>query len=223
VALEVVPCCVDLDRVPPPSARSRVAAKALFGLEDRRVVLYVGSTTGFYLFDEMVDFVLALRAVDPNTYFAVLTQRDVDRVTERLRGRGLGPDDCSVRSVSPSDVAGHSAAADIALSFITPTYSKSASSPTKIAEYLAAGLPVVANAGVGDLDEQLGEDRVGVLVTALTADGYARAIDELDALAAQPDLARRCRASAERRFDLASVGGPRYVELYRRLLLGAAP
>jgi hypothetical protein len=82
---------------------------------------------------------------------------------------------------------------------------------------------VVANAGVGDLDEQLGDDQVGVLVGALTADGYARAVDELDALATQPDLARRCRASAERRFDLATVGGPRYVALYRRLLPGGAP
>ncbi len=49
-------------------------------------------------------------------------------------------------------------AAQLGLSFVRPCPSKVSSSPTKIGEYLAAGLPVISTAGIGDVDELL--DRV---------------------------------------------------------------
>jgi glycosyltransferase involved in cell wall biosynthesis len=188
----------------------------------RTVALYVGSTTGFYLFDELVDFVLALRRARPDLYLLVLTQRDVDRVAALLVGRGLGGGDFSVRSVAPAEVAAHAAAADVGLSFVKATFSKQASSPTKIAEYLAAGRPVVVTAGVGDLDAQVRDNAVGVLVDRLDEAGYRRAVDELGPLLAGPGLADRCRAVAETLFDLETVGAARYVRLYDRLLAGAS-
>ena len=39
------------------------------------------------------------------------------------------------------------------ISFIKPFYSKIASSPTKYAESLAMGIPVISNRGIGDIDE----------------------------------------------------------------------
>ena len=48
----------------------------------------------------------------------------------------------------PGEVPRYLKAADVAISFIKPCYSKQSSSPTKIAEYLASGLPVVCNAGL---------------------------------------------------------------------------
>ena len=109
-------------------------------------------------------------------------------------------------------------AADMALSFIPATYSKQASSPTKIAEYLAAGVPVVATAGVGDIDCQITDGGVGVLVRSLSAQGYGEALAEMEEIMAAPDVAQRCRRAASQLFDLATVGGPRYVRLYTDLL-----
>ena len=39
------------------------------------------------------------------------------------------------------------------------------SSPTKIAEYLLAGLPIISNAGVGDLDSLIRTERVGTILS----------------------------------------------------------
>jgi glycosyltransferase involved in cell wall biosynthesis len=139
-------------------------------------------------------------------------------VWDRLVGRGFTPSDFSVRTVAPSEVAACAVAADVGLSFIAPTPSKQASSPTKIAEYLACGLPVVATAGTGDLDTQLTGAGVGVLVHRLDEAGYRQAADELRRLLRQPGLAGRCRAAAESLFDLETVGAARYVRLYGRLL-----
>ena len=56
--------------------------------------------------------------------------------------------------------------ADAGLSLIKPCLSKRSSSPTKVGEYLAAGLPVVSTAGIGDCDRQLADGR-GVLLPSL--------------------------------------------------------
>jgi glycosyltransferase involved in cell wall biosynthesis len=105
------------------------------------------------------------------------------------------------------------------LSFRKPAFSQIAASPTKIAEYLAAGIPVVSNAGVGDTDHILLSDRVGVVVGDLSKRAYDEAVRELEGLLADPELAERRRRSAYERFDLERVGGERYRRLYRKLFL----
>jgi glycosyltransferase involved in cell wall biosynthesis len=224
--IEVIPCCVDLVGIPPPTAAGKVAAKRRLGVGDRPVALYVGSTTGCYRFDELVDFVVALRDAEPDLYLLVLTQREVRRVSDRLVRHGFATPNFSVRSVPPADVAAWAAAADVGLAFIEPTYAKQASSPTKIAEYLACGLPVVVTAGIGDLDAQVAGAGsgagVGVLVGRRDRAGHRQAVDELRRLLRDPGLAGRCRATATALFDLETVGGPRYVGLYQRLLAGTA-
>jgi glycosyltransferase involved in cell wall biosynthesis len=91
-------------------------------------------------------------------------------------------------------------------------------SPTKIAEYLASGIPVISNAGIGDLDEIIEGDRVGVLVREFSPAGYLQALHAADELLKENDISERCRATAHNRFDLQSIGGPGYRRLYQRLV-----
>ena len=51
------------------------------------------------------------------------------------------------------------------LFFIRPSFSKSASSPTKMGELLSMQVPVVTNAGVGDVDSIIDETKCGVIVS----------------------------------------------------------
>jgi glycosyltransferase involved in cell wall biosynthesis len=109
------------------------------------------------------------------------------------------------------------AAADAGISLIRPSYSKIASSPTKIAEYLAMGLPVALNRRIGDSDELLANP-------ALFADAGALSEQDLDrAAGALIELGRakprkEARTLAVQRFDLEQVGVERYENLYRALL-----
>jgi glycosyltransferase involved in cell wall biosynthesis len=103
------------------------------------------------------------------------------------------------------------------LSFIKPAFSKIASSPTKIPEYLAAGIPVVSNAGIGDTDRSLLDDRVGIVVRDFSRKAYDEAVVALLELLDDADLTARCRRSAYERFDLEKVGAERYRRLYRRI------
>jgi glycosyltransferase involved in cell wall biosynthesis len=92
-----------------------------------------------------------------------------------------------------------------------------ASSPTKIPEYLAAGLAVVCNAGIGDMDELVTRERVGVVLSEFNEQSYRAAAEQ--ALALSEDNQARVRAvqAAHQYFDLKTVGGRGYINVYRRL------
>jgi hypothetical protein len=108
------------------------------------------------------------------------------------------------------------AAADGGLFFTRPSYAKLGTCPTKFGECLACGIPVVANAGVGDVADIISENRVGSVVSAFTASAYDRAVDELDALWRDPDASRRCRRVAETGFALDDAVAE-YDRIYRSL------
>lgn len=94
-------------------------------------------------------------------------------------------------------------------------------SPTRMAEILGTGLPVVANEGVGDVARIIREHRVGILVRSAEPRDMDAAWIELETLLADPDLALRCRKAAEDVFSLKS-GTESYRQLYANILGGNA-
>ncbi|MGH9844989.1 MAG: glycosyltransferase, partial [Blastocatellia bacterium] len=217
--IEVIPCCIDPRRFARRGERDAIRRE--LGLEGRRVIVYAGSFGGWYLTDSMIEFFAAAHRQDRSSFAMVLTQSDAGEVKRRLIEAGLAEADFLVRRVAPDDVPRYLEAADIALSFIKPCYSKQASSPTKIAEYLISGLPVVSNAGIGDLDELIEDERVGRIVRAFTPAQYELILREMDRLRAEEGMKLRCRQVALAKFDLARVGGVRYRRLYERVKTGA--
>jgi len=70
--------------------------------------------------------------------------------------------------------------------------------PTKVAEFLATGRPVVFSTGIGDLSEILLPNRVGVEVK----DDLATAVNQIIQLLNDQETPKRCREVAERYFDI---------------------
>jgi hypothetical protein len=174
---------------------------------------------GWYLSSEMADFIALAHERDPTIFALVLTQSGIqaESFKSRLGQLGLSPGDYRVGTVSPNEVPDYLAAADFAFCFIKPGYSKLSSSPTKIGEFLASGLPVLCNVGIGDTDELLVTNRVGVLVETFGRRSYIRALHDLDVLAADISLRQRCRAVARQYLDLGTIGSARYHRLYVRV------
>jgi glycosyltransferase involved in cell wall biosynthesis len=216
--VEVIPCCVDFGRYREADAVGREELRRELNLTGRRVVVYVGSFGGWYMTDETARFFAIAHREDPNTYSLILTQSDPEMVSARLREMGVRDQDFFVGRVSPEDVPRYLRASDVAVSFIKACYSKLSSSPTKIGEYLAGGLPVVTSAGVGDVDSVIEGDRVGVVLRDFNDAAYSSALRAVEAMRVEGGLSERCRASAETRFDIERVGGVKYRRLYERLL-----
>ncbi len=217
--IEVIPCCVDLERFGEATPGLRDSIRKKLNVNGRRVLAYVGALGGWYLSGEMADFIALAHERDPTIFALVLTQSTTQAksFTSRLVQLGLSPGDYRVSTVAPSEVPEHLAAADFAFCFIKPGYSKLSSSPTKIGEFLASGLPVMCNPGIGDTDEMLVKNRVGVLVETFSQESYIQALRDVDQLGADISLRQRCRAVARQYFDLDTVGGARYQEIYLRV------
>ena len=216
--VEVIPCCVDLKRFEAANKGSRNDVRNSLGIGDRFTLAYVGAFGGWYLTKETAEFYKILKEMRPDTFALILTQSDPASIEQLLRSGGFSESDFHIAKVSAGEIPRYLSAADAAVSFIKPCFSKQASSPTKNAEYLACGLPIIANAGVGDVDMQLTEDKTGIILTELSEIGYRRAADELGLLGEQTELAARCINSSKVRFDLGSVGGERYRRLYATLV-----
>ena len=213
---EVIPCCVDLSLFQ-FSAEQRARRRAELGLDDRLTMVYSGSLDGWYLTEEMADFFASYLKRDQQAHLLWLTTGSHDRVRELMAGRNIAASNFSVLAVASAEVPSYLAAADIGLAFIKRCVSKLASSPTKNGEYLACGLPLVINAGVGDSDALIHDCNAGVLIEEFNDEAFAEAGREVDAAVKDVEGRTRARSVAEKVFDL-KIAGERYAALYERVL-----
>lgn len=205
----VIPCCADLVHLAPAAPDHEPKSP---DVATRTTMVYVGKLEGWYMATEMADFFAVAHQRIPHLHFLILTQGTHTPISSRLEQLGLMTD-VTITTAPAHEVAKHLATADFGISFIRPCKSKASSSPTKVGEYLAAGLPVVATAGVGDLDTLLTEE-VGALVSDHDETAYAEAADAVVRLLEEPRTATRCVALARSELSLAAVGIPRYLALY---------
>lgn len=213
--VEVIPCCVDLEnRFSGDPSELRAQFREQLGISGRKVILHLGALGGLYLTDVIAEFLAAAKRADEKAFGLFLTQSDPNSIVLKLQELGFERSDFLVTKVAASEIQGYLEASDIALSIVKAGFATRSRSPTKIPEYLICGLPIVANRGVGDVDDLIEKNKVGVLLDGFTAASYLKALDEISRLG---DISGKCRETARREFDLENVGGKRYRRLYERL------
>ncbi|HZN66867.1 MAG TPA: hypothetical protein VFB66_16365, partial [Tepidisphaeraceae bacterium] len=92
----------------------------------------------------------------------------------------------------------------------------------KLGEFLGCGVPCLTNAGVGDVEDVLVPDRVGVLVHDFQEDTVRRGADELLSLADDPFVHERCVRVARKHFSLED-GVSAYNRIYHSLSIPTRP
>ena len=210
--ISVIPCCAEFDAFPPVTPERRAAARQSLGIAPEvRVAAYLGSIGTWYLLDEMLDAFAVQQARSPGAVMLFVTRDDPAPIRSAAAARGISPEAIVIRPATRAEVPQFLAAADYGLFFIKPAFSKQASSPVKLGELMALELPVLTNAGVGDVDRILAESGAGVAVTSFDQAAYAEALDQLEAL--RPHM-NRWREAARRWFDL-DEGVRRYDAIYR--------
>lgn len=217
--IQVIPCCVDRRGFSPTG----VKPKPSNGASQGTTIVYTGKLGGWYPVDDMVRFVAIASRHIPDLCWQVWTQSESVYLRRQISEQKL--DRVRIGRVEPDALPNELVHADSALSLYRRNLSAPACSPTKIGEYLAAGLPVVSSSGIGDVDALLrneagdhGGGPVGVLVKDLTESSLDAAAVELKFLLKDAHLSERCRAVAAKRLDLERVGWVRYRQLYSHLL-----
>jgi glycosyltransferase involved in cell wall biosynthesis len=205
----VIPTCADLDRFVP-------AGKP----PERRLIGSLGTLlSGWFRLDWLSSFLSVAAMRDKELNFVITTRDDPARVRS---GLDIGSEIQERFTVAPcpSERVQEVLQGQLAsVMFFTDGLSKLGSSPTRMGEVLGCGIPVVANAGVGDVARIIRDYRVGVLAAGPGRPEMEAAWDELQALLQDPDLATRCREAAEAVFSLKS-GTAAYKALYAAIIDG---
>lgn len=208
----VIPTCADLDRFVPATHSPK-----------RRVIGCLGTLlSGWFRLDWLVAFLAEAARHDAELVFELTTRDDPDQVRAAF-GHNKDLLDRLHIAPSPSDRVQNVLQGQIAslMFYAGGEVSELGRSPTRMAEILGCGLPVVANDGVGDVGRIIREHRVGVLAAGPGQQEMKAAWDDLQRLLADPELATRCRKAAEEVFSLES-GTAAYSRLYASILADAA-
>ena len=204
----MIPTCVDLMRFQPKKKATNV---------ERIVLGYVGTTGGWYLFDPVLRLVKWLQEKHGNVLFWVVTRDDSALLWKAIQRSKIEESRVRIEARSFEEVPEVIQNFDASAFFLKPAFSKQASAPTRFAELMASGVPVVTNAGYGDLEQLITAYHVGVVVRDFSDTALQQAADELLELLKDPHLSHRCRALAEERFSV-SAGAREYFSLYRELI-----
>ena len=209
--ITVIPTCVDLARFTP--LPRELCDNSVGGF----VLGYVGSVGTFYLFDEVVACFANLLRIRPEAFFLIVNRGQHDYIRERLAAAEVPASAYELTSATHSEVADKMARMDAGIFFIKPTFSKKASAPTKLAEFLGCGIPCLSNSGVGDMADLLEGDKVGVALAAFDDISLKKGLERLLSLISDPTTPARCVAAAKRHFSL-DEGVARYQIIYDQLL-----
>jgi hypothetical protein len=185
VSMTVIPCCSDMDLFSLVTSEERLKARQLLGLPvDKMVLSYLGSIGAWYMLDEMVMLFRAIRQQYPGAFFLFVTHSDKMMILDKLNQYDVPVDAIKIIEASRQEVPLYIKASDMNVSFIKPVYSKLSSSPTKLGEVLAMGIPVITNAGVGDVEQVVLQSKGGIAIHEFTEAEYERVVKSVPGLLA---------------------------------------
>jgi glycosyltransferase involved in cell wall biosynthesis len=209
--IDCIPCCVDLDHFRPKSRTN----------SPQHRLVSVGSLGRGYRADAVFEFAASYRQLHPNTHLDLITRTAEATVRSAAEAAGFPSDAYTIRSVPHLEVATVIASSTAGICMIDPSESKIASCPTKLGEYLACGIPAVANIPIGDVEDTIVPNNVGVPIqldadSTSGIDSMANAAQRLLELVNDPNLPLRARQEAESRFSVAE-GAATYHKIYQQL------
>lgn len=215
--VSVIPCCADFDHFSPnnvDTAKQQSLMEKLQLSEDNFVLSYLGSIGSWYMLPEMLDFFNVLLEFKPKAKMLFISRDEEEMIRREARGKGIDQEKIICHGVTRDKVPEMLSMSHLSVFFIKPVFSKQASSPTKLAEILAMGIPAIANAGVGDVDRLYQQHFPGLLVKNFDMKAYRETLNKFFNKQAYP--AEKFREVAQSNFSLAD-GIANYHKIYESL------
>jgi len=187
--IQVIPCCADTEHFSKNNINEELLKKFKVNLkinDNDFIISYLGSVGTWYLLDEMLLFFKQLLLKIPNAKFLFINKDEHEEIKNKASNIGIATDRLILQGASRSEVPTLLSLSKVSIFFIKPVFSKKASSPTKLAEILAMGIPVIANSGVGDIDKIFTENKIGLIINEFNTAEFSKKISSIDEVLAIP-------------------------------------
>ena len=216
IKIKVIPCCVDMDHFNPEKVKHNTLKRLRSELnisENDLVMSYVGSIGTWYLLEDMLRFFKSFLKRYPNGKFLFISKEHPETIIKEAEKLDIPISKIIIRGADRQEMPALLKLSQFSLLFIIPTFSKKASSPTKMGELMSMGIPYIANSNVGDI-EHIAKQGGGIIVEAFDEISYSKTLDKIDALLKVPP--QQIRAASQALFSL-EKGIEFYTRVYREL------
>lgn len=160
----VVPCCVPKTLVGrDPECRNHL--REVLGIKSGIALVYSGGTDRYQCIDEMCALVSRIFTRCREAVWLIFTWGDIELFRRHMARYGVDESRCRFECLPQRQVHEYLTAADIGLLLREDHVLNRVSSPTKFAEYMAAGVPVITTPFVGDVSEAVEHENIGLLVS----------------------------------------------------------
>ena len=181
--------------------------------EQAKVVTYLGSLGGWYLTKEMFVFFSLLLQKDPNYFMLMLTKEDASSIKKEARSFGIAENKIHITYSTRSNLPLYLSLSSFSIFFIKNSFSKIASSPTKHAELMGMGIPVICN-DIGDTGHVINSTRTGIIINNFDEASMLEAIQHIHQFTTITPSS--IREAARKIFDL-RTGAALYRDIYTTL------
>ena len=205
----VIPTCADLDHF-----------KILHNINNNNSTYgCIGSiTSGWFNTELFTRFISYVFHQDPNQRLEIVTRDNSTDVMRIIDPNNIFKDKLNIKSSEFEDMPMILNSHILSIMFYAGgEISELGRSPTRMAEVLGCGLPIIANDGVGDVASIVQKNNVGVIVKGSSKLAFKKALEDLNILLADPYLSTRCRHTAESIFSL-KAGTEAYSKIYFSIL-----
>jgi Glycosyltransferase len=213
--IDVIPCCADLDHFNynKINQSSVLELKKKLNIpEEKKVLCYLGSVGGWYMVSEMLHFFKLLNR-NNNYIFLILTKEDPSLVEAEAKKVGINTYDLRITYSPRNELPLYLSLCTSSIFLIRNSFSKIASSPTKLGELMGMGIPVICNS-IGDTEYIIKKTRAGLLLNAFDDVTISNQLLNMEILESMSK--DEIRKGAFEFFDLQS-GIIKYRELYNRI------
>ncbi|MBN8703526.1 MAG: glycosyltransferase [Bacteroidetes bacterium] len=212
--ITVIPCAADFSFFEVNTPEKKEKAKKILGVaENALAVGYLGSLGTWYMLPELLKFYNAVLKKFPEAYFIFLTATPAHEIERAAKELVIDTSKLIIKKATKKEVSQLVCAFDVSPLFIKPLYSKIASSPIKMGELSALGIPMIGNK-IGDVEEIIQATKCGLLVDDFSELSFAKVVDALPQLLTIES--RTIRINAQPIWDL-TVGVKKYDSVYKGL------
>lgn len=188
------------------------------GWDGSVVAAFIGSVAGWHRLDRTMEIMALVMSRLPAVRLVAAVYPEAGEAERMAALAGVPGNRMEITTLPVEAVPPLLASADFGIMFIDSHVSKAVCAPIKFSEYMAAGLPIVASANVGDTETWIEREGLGIVVDHNAPADAASSIVELLTSPAfiDGDVRRRCLRFAERELDMRDTLR-QYEDIYREL------
>lgn len=204
----VIPTCVDLTRFDSSVKAEKPNSNSKLGTMGTVI-------SGWYHLDWLFNTLKISQEMFPESGCKIVTRDDHHELKQLANHYNLSS--FSVEQCSADEVQSEIEELKFGILYFTAGVSKIGSAPTRMAEFLACGKPILGNRGVGDMADLIERYNIGVVIEDGSDDEIKRGLKMMHDFLLDPDYPARCREAAIELFS-ADVGAEKYHRVYERCI-----